>query len=300
MLKPGVVFVGKPSIHLHELLCLALYLSAPIALSDPVSYEIAKKFSEIIPILFFDQTFNFNFFVSDKTNLYTNLLPEEVCAFFQSRPDLKKIKVMHIVENGLRLLKSPEGSVFCSSFNHTKSLVPLDCKWINLGPIGALSYQKHKKILKTILSDFMPKMGDSLFYVTQILNDVHSRRFKQEDTLDQVQFLNLAFSGFNHEIFNDVLAGHGLIDAAIDSTSATIITDESLALFSLNHKKPFLSHFPIHGGYEELSPLISSIPKDPKNLVPLVENYFSFETINREDMIKKCNQLFFHKTYFNP
>lgn len=299
MLKPGIVFVGSPSIHLHELICLALYLGAPIALSDQVSYEITKKFSGIIPVILFSQETNFNYFVSDKTDLYTNLLPEEVSAFFQSRPDLKKLKVMHIVENGLNLLKSPEGSQFCSSYPHTKSLIPINSKWINLGPIGSLSYQKHKKRLKEILSSFIPRQDECLFYITQVLNDLHSKRFKEEDTLDQIRFLNLAFSGFESAFTKEIIPAHGLLDAAIDSTSATIISDESLSLLSLNHKKPFLSHYPIKGSYEELSPLVSSLPKDPKNLVPLIENYFDFETINREDMIKKCMPRYFNKSYFS-
>jgi hypothetical protein len=299
MLKPGIVFIGKPSIHLHELLCLALYLEAPIALSDEVSFEIAKKFSGIIPVFKFSNEFNFNYFVSDKLELYTNLLPEEVAAFFEARPDLKRIKVMHIVENGLSLLKSKDGSLFCSSFLHTKSLIPINSQWINLGPIGPLSYQKHKKKLKELLYTFMPKQEECLFYITQILNDVYSKRFKEEDTLDQIRFLNLAFSGFDAPFTKEVLPAHGLIDAAIDLTSATIITDESLAVLSLNHKKPFLSHFPLTGHYDVLSPLISQAPKDPKNLVPLVENYFEFETINREEMIKKGMQRFFNKSYFS-
>lgn len=299
MLKPGIIFIGKPSIHLHELLCLALYLNAPIALSDELSFEIVKKFSGIIPVFQFSKDFNFNYFISDKNELYTNLLPEEVASFFQARPDLKKIKVMHVIENGLNLLKSPEGSQFCSSFAHTKSLVPIHSNWINLGPIGPLSYEKHKKQIKQILLTFMPKQEECLFYICQILNDLHGKQFKEEDTLDQIKFLNLAFCGFDSAFTKNVIPAHGLVDAAIDMTSATIITDEALSLLSLNHKKPFLSHFPIKGGYEELSPLISCLPKDPKNLVPLVENYFDFETINREETIKKCMTRFFNKSYFS-
>lgn len=299
MLKPGIVFIGKPSIHLHELLCLALYLEAPIAISEEVSFEIAKKFSSIIPVYRLTKEFNFNYFVSDKSTLFTNLLPEEVSPFFQARPDLKNLKVMHVVENGLNLLKSKEGSLFCSSFIHTKALIPTNSEWINLGPIGPLSYQKHKKKINELLLTFMPQQKESLFYVTQILYDINSKRFKEEQTLDQIRFLNLAFSGFMSPFTKDIIPAHGLVDAAINMTSATIIADESLSILSLHHKKPFLSHYPIKGGYEPLSPLISSLPKDPKNMVPLVENYFDFETVNREEIIKKCTPLFFNKSYFS-
>ncbi len=296
MLKTGVVYIGKPTIHLHELLSLALYLDAPIALSDEISYNICKNFSEIIPVYLLSKEFSFNFFLSGLNLLYTNLQPSEIAAFIQAHPEMNKLQIRHLIEEGIKITPAFKPSVFCSSFLHTKKYVPSDNEWVNLGPVGSLSYQKHKKTIRKILASFFPISPDTQFFVAQILQDSQDPCINSEDTLDQIYFLNLAFNGFDKP--SSVIPAHGLLDAAIDMTKACICKKDTMALAALNHKKPFLFPEPLRGLYENLSPLTTILPKEMKNLVPLIDNYFEFETIDREDLIKKCYYQFFnHSSY---
>jgi hypothetical protein len=299
MLKPGIVFIGAPTMALHQLLCLALYLEAPLALSDETSYHIAKKFSPIIPIYLLSQEFNFTCFVSGFKQLFTNLTPQELERFFLTRPDLKKIEILHLLEETQTNLKGSKEHLFCSSFLHHKALVPLNSQWINLGPLGALSYQKHKKALQTILTSFMPKQDKALDVITQIIHNAQGPALSKEDTLDQMECLTLSFEGFDNKTTPyKVLPAHGLVDAACSITKGCLFEQEALALLALHHKKPLLISRPLQGVYEPLNPLISLIPKHPHNLFYLIQNYFEFNTLNREDLITKANLTFFHNTLF--
>jgi hypothetical protein len=298
MLKPGLVFIGQPSLHLHELLSLALYLEAPMALSDPMSYEIVKKFSEIIPVYKLSEEYSFNFFISGINRLYTNLQPKELEPFFLAHPEASKLEVFHIFEKGIKFYNSPSQKKYCSSFLHTKQFIPLDCEWVNLGAIGYLSFQKHKKAIRKILNPFVPYLKEAKFYVCQILNDCKSEKILSENTLDQIRFINLAFTGFDGDKHTDIIPAHGLLDASLDMSQGGLIYDEAFSLLALNHKKPLLIPTQIKGIYEELSPLTSTLPKEPRNLLPLIENYFDFETINRETLIEKAKRKFYNQALF--
>jgi hypothetical protein len=298
MLKHGIIFVGKPSIHLHELLSLALYLEAPIAVSDETSYEICSKFSELIPVFRLSEEFSMNLFISGLTHLYTNLQPDELAPFFLSHPEHKKLNIKHVVETGIKIKNVP-GSVFCSTFYHTKQLVPIGCEWENLGAIGHLSFQKHKKKLIRILQTFLPSITDAKFFVSQIFSDATHTHYTKEQTLDNIEFINLAFCGFDKNLNLNVIPAHGLIDAAIEVSKGCILFTEEMSLIALNHKKPFLTPGGMNGFYADISPLLSILPKEPKNLTPLLENFFDFETIDRSEVIKQLNRKFFNKSLFS-
>lgn len=297
MLKQGLVFIGKPSIHLHELICLALYLDAPLALSDSQSFEIAQKFSDIIHIHKLSEALSFTYFVSGFSEVFTNLQPEELKAFFLTN-QTPKIKFYHLVEEVLKF-KTVENSMFCSSFPHTKQLIPSGCSWINLGPIGFLSFQKHKKALLKILNSFIPALDEARFYMAQIMNDSTQSHITKEQTLDQIEFINLCLSGIPVQKTPTCIAAHGLINPAIELAKGLLTNSEPLCLLALNHKRPILIDVPLRGFYEELNVFCSLKPKDPKNLPALIENYFDFETINREELSKKLLHKYFSKTFFS-
>jgi hypothetical protein len=214
MLKPGLVYIGQPSIHLHEMICLALYLEAPLALSDKQSLEIAQKFSGLITVFELSRTNTLNHFISGLKELYTNLQPYELEPFFLAYPEHKKIKVYHLLESAIALKPCNDRTTFCSSFNHLKKLVPLNADFLSLGPIGYLSFKKHQKALEKIFYSFLDSNKEGKFLVAQILNDAKGKKIESEQTLDQIHFINLAFSGFEDLSKTHILPAHGLIDVA--------------------------------------------------------------------------------------
>lgn len=293
MLKAGLIFIGKPSIHLHEMISLALCLKAPLAVSDPTCFEICQKFSSILALIRLDQYTTPNQFMAGIEVLYTNLQPYELLPFFTAYPHYESLKVYHLIENGITIRPCKEGTVFCSSFSHNQKLVPTSAKWQNLGPVGYLSFKKYKKELLGILESTITHDKLARLSVAQFLNDSSSFKILSEHTLDQIEFINMAFSGFDEDKSHQVIPAHGLVDIACDQANAIVIWSPELSTLALNHKKPVIINSSLGQDYSELSPLTCQMPNLYQNLVPLIDNYFKFETINREEFIKKCYSRFF-------
>jgi hypothetical protein len=76
-------------------------------------------------------------------------------------------------------------------------------------------------------------------------------------------------------------------------SKSIILNCDELSILALNHKKPFILQSPLRKDYQDLSPLTTQMPDLYQNLVPLIENYFNFETLDREAFIKKS----YHKFY---
>lgn len=299
MLNPGLIFIGAPSIHFHEMICLALCLNAPLAVSDENCFEIACRFKDLISVTKLGQELTLTLFLAGFDSVITNLQPYELNTFFLTHQEFKKIKVMHLLEGGIKIKPCPEGTIFCSSFIYLKNLLPLNAKWQHLGPVGYISFKKHKKALEKIFYSMTQAPLEANFLIAQIINDEKSLSINSEHLLDQAYFINLALSGPALEKKNNFLPCHGLIDIACHLCHGTIISSDELSTLSLFHKKPIISTAVLSHDYEKLTPLIALLPHLYQNIIPLIKHYFSFETIDRDEFIKTCYPLFYSKSLIN-
>lgn len=280
--KIGILFVGKPSFHLHEAICLALYLDAPIALTDDASYAIAQKFSELIKITQISESFSPGMFISGFETIYTNLQPIEFSPFIQMKFLPQKLQVIHIFEEHFNFLTPPKNVTFCSSLPHVRNKIPSSCSFENLGNIGYLSFKKHQKDLLKIAEFELSKNHAKRLNVLNLTVDCKDPSFKDEQSLDEIHFHHLSLCGLEDN--NSTIAMHGLLDALIEKTQAIILHDETLSPLVLFHKKPFFVKDLNEGFYQSINPLLVKLPQAIPSLVPLIDHYFDFETINRDEL----------------
>jgi len=286
MLKPGVLYIGKPSFHLHESLCLALYLEAPLLCSDPASYELCQKFSSLIKIHLLSENFTARFFVSGLSHLFTNLQPEEFKNLFQVPSSSIALNVYHLIEEHLYALNKHFSAQYCSSLPHTQTLTPENSTWHYLGPIGHLAYLKHKKALRELFFQSLKKSISSDCPVLHILNNRNEKIFDRDETLDEVEFIPIALCGLNGTN-RKILSGVGLINPAIDTTSAVILEEPALILEALQYKKPIFFQGTLADFYKPLSPLISKMPPSLTHLKSMVEHYLEFSTLNPDTLLRE-------------
>lgn len=294
--KIGILFVGKPSFHLHEAICLALYLDAPIAFTDDTSYNIAEKFRDLIKLSQISESFSPGMFISGFETVYTNLQPVEFSPFIQIKFVPQKLKVIHIFEEHFSFLVSPKNVTFCSSLPHIKNKIPENCVFENLGNIGFLSFKKHQKALIKLAEFELSKNNTKRLNVLDLTIDCKDRIFNDEQSLDQIHFYKSSMCGFDNN--NDTIAMHGLLDALIEKTNAIILNDETLSPLVLFHKKPFFVKEHTSGFYQSINPLVVKLPQATQNLVPLIDHYFDFETIDRENISNNLKKELYKDSIF--
>lgn len=286
MLKPGLLFIGKPSLHLHEMLNLALFLKAPLVCTDPLSYQICQKFGGLIPIHLLSDTFSFSYFTAGLTDLYTNLLPKELKNLLSNRLFAKPLKVYHFIEPHLMSLDPSKNVDFISSFPHTQGLVHESCRFHYLGNIGHKAYTLHKKALTELYFQSLKTKITSDFPVLQVSCDAKNIGIQNEATLDEIFFIKTAFSGFESDN-NGKLPGFGLLTAALEQTKGAIIEEEWLLLEALQTQKPIFVTRELTDFYKPLSGLVSKLPHKLTHFKSMIEHYGEFTTLDRTQSLKQ-------------
>lgn len=163
--------------------------------------------------------------------------------------------IYHLIEDGQKQTSKQSFKIFCSSFSHTQAQTPFHCDFVNLGAVGFLCYQKHKKSLQNIALSFFPNRDEAHFYMTQIIDQCPQPLLNKENTLDQIQFLNVCFEQ-DEPLLNNIVFAHGLIDAFIDLTKGCIFYDKRLSVLTTHHIKPFF-HTSIYQGFIKIHLLLS-------------------------------------------
>jgi len=295
--KVGILFVGKPSFHLHEAICLALYLEAPIAFTDADSLQIAEKFEGIIKVIHINDTFSPGMFISGFEKIYTNLQPVEFAPFIQIQFIPKKMQVVHLFEEHFHFLTPPKNAIFASSLLDAKFKIPSTCEFEYLGPISYLSFIKNKKELRKLAELELSKNTSKRLKILDLTIDSSDLSFSDEQSIDQIHFHKSSICGFENR--NSAIAIHGLVDPLIEQTNAVILRDEIFFPQVLFHKKPFFIEEKANGAYQVLNPLLTKLPHQIPSLVPLIDNYFDFETINREELSTKLKNELFKNAIFS-